>query len=262
MPGSARIPRVSTEFPPGPEPEPHQQPTPPARQEPPPSPAQQQPPQSQPQPAQQGAPRRPLFSRPLAVGLIGVLVGAFLVGVPWLVIGLLGGPSPQPLKAPDTLGGLSRAQDAIAKVDSVKGRPQIDRVDKTDRETGSRVSAAYGGAGAVVQQYQDDRLLRSFQLIAVRAPSPELVAPYEDVQALGVAKPSTELVRSGAVQCLLHNDPAAPGSTPDPEQSFVMSCQRTGQALTVTVRSLGTEGNHDPQELAAVVEEAWAALGR
>ncbi|MDT7806080.1 MAG: hypothetical protein QOI78_9513 [Actinomycetota bacterium] len=173
-----------------------------------------------------------------------------------------GGTTPQPLKAPDTLGGLSRAQDAIAKVDSVKGRPQIDRVDKTDRETGSRVSAAYGGAGAVVQQYQDDRLLRSFQLIAVRAPSPELVAPYEDVQALGVAKPSTELVRSGAVQCLLHNDPAAPGSTPDPEQSFVMSCQRTGQALTVTVRSLGTEGNHDPQELAAVVEEAWAALGR
>lgn len=207
-------------------------------------------------------PRR-LLARPVATGLIGVFVGAFLVGVPWLVLSLFGdAPSGRPLTAPANLGGLGRAQDAIAKVDAVRGKAQIDRVAKTDQETGARVSAAYGGAGAVVQDYQDDRLLRGVQLIAVRAPSPELVAPYEDVQALGVAKPGTELVRVGAVQCLVHNDPAAPGSTPDPERSFVMNCQRTGPGLTVTVRSMGTDGNRDPQELAGIVDEAWATLSK
>lgn len=222
----------------------------------PPAPGQQTPPQV-PQPVP-----RPLLARPVAVGLIGVFVGAFLVGVPWLVLSLFGDtPSGRSLTAPNALGGLSRAQDAIAKVDAVRGKATIDRIAKTDQETASRVSAAYDGAGAVVQDYQDEHLLRSFQLIAVRASSPELVAPYEDVQALGVAKPGTELVRVGAVQCLVHNDPAAPGSTPDPERSFVMNCQRTGPGLTVTVRSMGTEGNRDPQELAGIVEQAWRELG-
>ncbi len=204
--------------------------------------------------------RRPPFARPVVAGLAGVLVGAFLVGVPWLTLSLLGGPSGQAPAAPANLGGLGRAQDAIAKLDAVRGKPQIDRIDKTDRETASRVSAAYDGAGAVVQQYQDERLLRSFQLVAVRARSPELFAPYEDVQALGIAKPGTELVRVGAVQCLVHNDPAAPGSAPDPDRSFVLNCQRTGPGLTVTVRSLGTEGNHDARELAGIVEQAWREL--
>ncbi|MEU8635799.1 hypothetical protein AB0C38_26840 [Amycolatopsis sp. NPDC048633] len=220
------------------------------------------PPAPQPQsPVPQPAPRPPL-ARPLVVGLIGVVVGAFLVGVPWLTLSLFGDePSGRSLTAPNGLGGLSRAQDAIAKVDAVRGKATIDRIDKTDRETASRVSAANAGAGAVVQQYQDDGLLRSFQLVAVRAPAPELFAPYEDVQALGVAKPSTELVRVGDVQCLVHNDPAAPGSAPDPERSFVINCQRTGPGLTVTVRSMGTEGNRDPQELARIVDEAWTTLG-
>ncbi|WP_329048092.1 hypothetical protein OG738_37405 [Amycolatopsis sp. NBC_01488] len=184
----------------------------------------------EPAPPQPTAPApRSRLTRPVATGLIGVLVGAVLVGVPWLVLSLLGGPSGQAPTAPANLGGLSRAQDAIAKVDAVRGKAQIDRVGKTDQETAARVSAAYGGAGAVVQDYQDEGLLRSVQLIAVRAPSPELFAPYEDVQALGEAKPGTELVRVGAVQCLLHNDPVAPGATPDPDRSFVLNCQRTGR---------------------------------
>ena len=219
------------------------------------------PPAPQPQPpVPQPVPRPPL-ARPLVVGLLGVVAGAVLVGVPWLVLSLFGDePSGSALTAPKALGGLSRAQDAIAKVDAVRGKATIDRIDKTDRETASRVSAAYDGAGAVVQQYQDEGLLRSFQLVAVRAPSPELFAPYEDVQALGVAAPGTDLVRVGAVQCLVHNDPAAPGSTPDPDRSFVLNCQRTGPGMTVTVRSMGTEGNHDPQELAGIVEQAWREL--
>jgi hypothetical protein len=243
---------VTAEFPPEPPPAPQQQPAP----QQPPAP-EQQPPPSAPQPD----PRRPLLANPVATGLIGVLVGVFLVGVPWLVIGLLGGPSGQTLNTPARLGGLGRAQDVIAKFDSVKGKAQIDRIDKTDRETATRVSAAYGGAAAVVQQYQDDQLRRGVQLTAVRALSPELVAPYEDLEALDLAKPSTELVRVGAVQCLLHNDPTPTGSTPDPESSFVINCQRTGPGLTVTVRSLGTEGNRDPQELAGLVELAWREVG-
>lgn len=210
----------------------------------------------------QPEPRRPLLARPVAVGLIGVLAGAFLVGVPWLVLSLLGGPSGQAPAAPANLGGLSRAEEAIAKLDKVKGQSMIARVEKADRETGAAVSAAYGGAGAVVQEYRDDKFARGFQLIAVRAPSPELFAPYQDAQALGMAKPDTELVRVGDVQCLLHNDPAALGSTPDPDQSFVTSCQRSGPALTVTIRTLSREGNGDPRELAGIVKEAWGTLSR
>ena len=204
--------------------------------------------------------RRSILARPAVTGLIGFLLGAVLVGVPWLALSLLGGPSGSTLTAPASLGGLSRAQDAIAKFDKVKGQALITRIDKTDRETGTRVSAAYGGAGAIAQQYQDDRLERSFQLLAVRAPSPELVAPYEDAQALGLAQPSTELVRVGAVQCLVHHDPAAAGSTPDPERSSVRTCQRSGPDLTVSVRSLSSDGNRDPREMAGIVEEAWRAL--
>ncbi|MEV7098442.1 hypothetical protein AB0M80_36950 [Amycolatopsis sp. NPDC051045] len=213
------------------------------------------------QPAQIPAPRRSLLSRPAVTGLLGVLIGALLVGVPWLVLTLLvDAPSGRALSAPPQLGGLSRAQEAIAKLDKVKGQPMIARIAKTDRETAARVSVAYGGAGAIAQQYQDARLQRAFQLVAVRASSPELVAPYEDTEALGLAAPSTELVRVGAVQCLRYNGSTPAGSAPDPERSFVTNCQRTGPALTVTLRSISSEGNRDPRELAGIVEQAWREL--
>ncbi|WP_410645688.1 hypothetical protein [Amycolatopsis sp. lyj-346] len=205
--------------------------------------------------------RRSLLVRPAVTGLLGFVVGALLVGVPWLVLSLLGGgPSGQSLSAPPRLGELSRAQEAIAKLGEGNGQAVVTRIEKTDRETAARVSVAYGGAGSVAQQYQDDQLERGVQLIAVRAPSPELVAPYEDIEAFGLAVPSTELVRVGAVQCLRHNGSTAAGSTPDPEQSFVTSCQRTGPDLTVTVRSLGSAGNRDPRELAGLVDQAWREL--
>ncbi|MFJ1759978.1 hypothetical protein ACIOD2_06635 [Amycolatopsis sp. NPDC088138] len=356
---------MTTEFPPGPEPEPHQQPTPPAQQEPPPAqqqqpppsqpaaqqrseppapqqqphhqsqqplpaaqspqqqpqqpppapqspqqqpqqsppapqspqqqpqqpppapqspqqqplelpPAQQQPqspqqqlqqPQSQPMqppPARQRAPRRPLSARPVAVGLIGVLAGAFLVGVPWLVIGLLGGPSPEPLKLPDTLGGFETTQAAVTKIakGGSVGKSQIERADKAETENASRISAAYGGAAAVFRSYSDAGLESGFQVAAVRADSPELLAQYEDTAALGQALPSTELKRVGPVQCLIHNEITSLGQPADPENSFVMNCQRTGGGLTVQLRNNTTEDAHDPARFAAVVEEAWAALGR
>lgn len=208
-------------------------------------------------------PRRALLARPAVTGLIGLLAGALLVGVPWLVLSRSGGnPDGRPLVAPAALGELGRTEDAVAKVDNVRGQAQIARVGKADRETGARVSAAYGGAPAVVQEYRDARLLHGLQLTAVRAASPDLIAPFEDPQALGVAKPSTELVRVGAVRCLLHNDPASPGSPPDPELTYVVNCQRTGPGLTVAVRSLGAEGNRDPEKIAGLLEQAWDTLSR
>ncbi|WP_439379769.1 hypothetical protein [Amycolatopsis lexingtonensis] len=211
-------------------------------------------------PAAPVPPPRSQLAHPVFAGLIGVIVGAVLVGVPWLALTLLGGPSGHALTAPSSLGGLGRTQDTLAKFDVEKSKVQVARVDKADRETAARTSAAYGGAGAVVQQYQDDRLERSFQLIAVRAGSPELVAPYENAEELGLAAPSTELVRVGAVQCLVHNDAAPAGSTPDPDRSFVTNCQRSGPDLTVALRSISAEGNRDPRELAGIVEEAWKEL--
>jgi hypothetical protein len=164
-------------------------------------------------PAPQPVPRRSLLARPVVAGLIGVLVGAFLVGVPWLVLSLFGGGSPRgrSLAAPPQLGGLSRAQEAITKLDKTKGQSMIARIEKTDRETAARVTAAYGGAGTVVQ-------------------------------------------------CLVHHDQEPAGSTPDPDRPFVTNCQRTGPGLTVTLRSLSSEGNRDPRELAGIVEQAWREL--
>ncbi len=205
--------------------------------------------------------RRSLLARPAVTGLIGLVAGALLVGVPWLALGLLRDrPSGRELAAPPRLGGLSRAEDAIAKIDKVNGQATIARIEKTDREDTARVSAAYGGAAAVVQQYQNDQLRRAVQLIAVRAPSPGLVAPYVDVEALGLAAPGTELVRVADVQCLRHNGSVPAGSAPDSTQVVVTNCQRTGPNLTVTLKSLSSEGNRDPRELAGLVDQAWREL--
>ncbi|MFJ7213807.1 hypothetical protein [Amycolatopsis sp. NPDC098790] len=209
--------------------------------------------------------RRPLLARPVAVGLIGVLVGAFLVGVPWLTLSLFGdAPGGRPLEAPGTLGGYESTQVAVGKLGSAgtAGKAQIERADKTDRENAARVSEAYDGAPAASRSYSDARLTNGFQLTAVRAPSPELFAPYEDATALGLAAPSTELVRVGAVQCLRHNDPTPLGREPDPDSSFVTACQRSGPALTVLLRITAREDTPTAERLAAAVEEAWTTLGR
>ncbi|MFG1647650.1 hypothetical protein ACGFMK_45825 [Amycolatopsis sp. NPDC049252] len=273
QPSPSQPPAEQRSEPPAPQQPPHHQPQqpPPAQQQPRSQPMQPLPgpqsPQQQPlqlPPARQRAPRRPLSTRPVAVGLAGVLVGAFLVGVPWLVLGLLGGPSPEPLKLPDTLGGFETTQAAVAKVakGGSLGKSQIERADKAESENASRISAAYGGAAAVFRSYSDPGLEGGFQVAAVRADSPELLAQYEDTAALGQALPSTELKRIGPVQCLIHNEITPQGQRVDPENSFVMNCQRSGGGLTVQLRNTTTQDAHDPARFAAVVEEAWAALNR
>lgn len=241
---------MTTEFPPGPGPQP---------------PAQQEPRQQPMPPAAPRAPqRRPLFARPALTALIGFVVGAFVVGVPWLVIGLLGGPSAQPLKLPDTLGGFTTTQAAVTKIADGRaaGKSQIERADKAEGENASRISAAYHGAAAVFRSYSDEGLESGFQVAAVRADSPELLAQYEDTAALGLAVPMTELKRIGAVQCLVHNGTTPLGQPVDPEQSVVTNCQRTGGGLTVQLRNTTTQNAHDPARFAAIVQEAWTALGR
>ncbi|MEV4051794.1 hypothetical protein AB0J55_11465 [Amycolatopsis sp. NPDC049688] len=115
---------------------------------------------------------RPLLTRPAVTALIGLLTGALLVGVPWLVTSGGGAePDGRPLVAPAALGELGRTEDAVAKIDNVRGQAQIARVEKADRETGARLSAAYGGAAAVVQEYQNATLFHGLQLTAVRAAS-------------------------------------------------------------------------------------------
>ncbi|WP_328454364.1 hypothetical protein [Amycolatopsis sp. NBC_00438] len=241
---------MTAEFPPGPEPAPQ-----------PPAP---QPPVPQPPTQQQPSPRRPRSTRTVAVGLAGVLVGVFLVGVPWLVIGLLGGPSAQPLKLPDTLGGFTTTQAAVTKIadGGAAGKSLIERADKAEGENASRISAAYRGAAAVFRSYSDEGLESGFQVAAVRADSPELLVQYEDTAALGLAVPTTELKRIGAVQCLVHNGTTPLGQPVDPEQSVVTNCQRTGGGLTVQLQNTTSHNAQDPARFAAIVQEAWTALGR
>ena len=206
-------------------------------------------------------PKRPLVV-PAALG--GLIVGAALVGIPWLLFGTSGGAAnSSPLTVPDTLGGLERSQVAVGKVTDNTGvaKSEADRDDKDNRENAARVSAAYGGAAAVVQTYHDDRLERGYQLTAVRANTPGLIAPYEDTELLGLAEPSQEVKEFGAVQCLVHHLATAAGETPSADKTTVSSCQRSASGLTVQLKVINqTEDNRDPAKLATTVDEAWAAL--
>ncbi|MEV4603692.1 hypothetical protein AB0K15_40730 [Amycolatopsis sp. NPDC049253] len=199
----------------------------------------------------------------MVAAAIGLAAGAAGVGVPWFVTthdaGLVSG---LPLKAPDTLGGVDKADVYPIKIkDDYAHRQFAERNATNDRENGNRISTAYDGAPALVQTYTAVDFTHSFQLTAVRAHSPGLAIPYE-AKNNGLAAPTTELRHVGEVSCVLHNNLTPLDDELTPDKTAVVVCQRSDAGLTIQLKPLGddTKEYSDPAVCAAMIDEAWAKL--
>ena len=196
---------------------------------------------------------------PLVGGIIGLVVGALAVGIPWMVSdsGNAFGAQTGALKAPASLGPyIAMQQNPKADAATVK------RIQEADPISAKNLSAAYGGAASVVQQYSDAGLENFVELEAVRAQSPIPFQPYVDAKAIGMDKAPQEIVKFGDVNCFIVNQPVAPGQQEDPNASSAVTCERTSPHLTIRLRfSGGGDLMHAPQQAAALVDTAWKAMG-
>ncbi|QYN18864.1 hypothetical protein [Amycolatopsis sp. DSM 110486] len=204
-------------------------------------------------------------SRPVSLVIaaaIGLAIGAAGVGIPWLLTAHDSGVvSGLPLKAPDTLGGVDRADVQPVKLkDDFAHRQFAQRNATNDRENTTRVSAAYG-APAVVQTYTAVNFSHSFTLTAIRTHAPGLAIAYEDKDN-GLAAPTNELRQVGDVSCVLRNNLTPLDEKLTPDKTSVFLCQRTDPGFTIQLKPLGddTKEYRDPTVCAAMIDEAWTKL--
>jgi hypothetical protein len=195
--------------------------------------------------------------------LIGLVVGAAVVGGVWTFTafaGTGGGGTGGSITAPARLGAYMQVSD-IDLYRSDKGRANLERIQSWDRQSSKRLSEAFGGADARIQSYADAQLESQFSLQIVRAsaPFPPFV-PYQDAKVLGLARPQQEVVRHGQVACVVQNDVTVSGQSPAPDAVHVLTCMRTAPGLTVQVGSVGGPVARRPEEVAALVDEAWKKL--
>lgn len=194
-------------------------------------------------------------------GIAGLLIGAASVGAAWLLTG--GSPAgigTSSLSAPATVGGFRQFTDI--QINQREGaRATVDRVTTWNERSAERLSESHRGAAALVLSYGDDRWETSFTLLAVRAetPSPPFV-PYMDPKELKLALPPEEAREIGEVFCMVRNQTTPEGREPEPGSSQVLSCSRTDAELTVEVRQPTGDLAGDPDRVAAIVDEAWAAF--
>ncbi|MFI1847374.1 hypothetical protein [Streptomyces sp. NPDC020480] len=218
-------------------------------------------------PAAAPAPRQGRFSlrNPLVTAAIGLVVGLAAAGIPALLSdgdggGFGGGGGGGELSAPAKLDGLRPLVDAQRESNGAKGEKTAEQLAEEARLSGERVSKAYGGAAAVVKQYVDKDFQTTATLIAVRSRAPEPYVLYVDPKRLALAKAPDELKTIGDVSCVLYNQPTMEGSEPTADSVHVTYCQRTGDGLTVQVRTAGSGVSNRPDKVADLVEEAWSAL--
>jgi hypothetical protein len=185
-------------------------------------------------------------------GVAGLVVGGLLVGGAWLLFGGGGGGSSSSITAPETISAYARYGDAVERFDPDRGKDVADRRRDWDQRSSERLSAAYDGAGAFVQSYTDKSLEESFTVEAVRAPMPyPPYVPYTDPEVLGTERPTEELREFGDVGCVVRNDPS---------QSYVISCVRTDDDLSVRISSVSGDLIEDPEAVAGLVNATWQAL--
>jgi hypothetical protein len=186
-------------------------------------------------------------------------VTALLVGVAALVWPLAGSAGGAALSPPSRLGDYVRFQDARSNK-SGSGLKLAKRQQVWDRRTAAVLSRAYGGAAAAAQRYTNQGLDNFFLLLAVRASSPRLFAPYEDAEYLGLARPSSEVLTRGAVDCLVQNEPTARGGSPPPTSVHVVTCQRSDKHLTVQITRVSGDLGNATAAVSNLVEQAWREL--
>ncbi|KUJ65074.1 hypothetical protein ACZ90_51690 [Streptomyces albus subsp. albus] len=218
-------------------------------------------------------PRRSLPARSLVAGLLGAVLGAALVGLPWLLGsdgdddrgggGGAGSGLPRssgPLTPPAKLGAYDSYTQAAHATGQKGADKNAEKLAEMDAKSAELLSQAYGGAKTMVARYADADLDDSVQLVVVRASSPDPFVPYEDAAYLGLAKPNREVVRIGKVACTVYNQPTNAGQRPTPESVNVELCQRTGDGLTVQVRMGGGDLRNHPDRIAELVETAWSQV--
>jgi hypothetical protein len=187
----------------------------------------------------------------LVAGIVGLAVGAAVVGGAWLLFGN-DGASSSPISAPDRLSEFA-SHGAAEVYDGDRGQELVDRLEEWDGRSSERLSATHDGAGAVVRSYTDGNAESTFLLEAVRAGVPATpFVPYSDPEVLGLERPIEEVREFGAVTCLMRNDPG---------RSHVVSCQRTSDDLTVAISHVNGDLGGDPEEVAKLVETAWDEIG-
>ncbi|WP_212238943.1 hypothetical protein [Catenulispora pinistramenti] len=206
-------------------------------------------------PARAGSPLR----SPVVAGVVGLVVGAVVVGVPWLLTSSSSSPfgaDKSALTAPASIGAFT----PMVK-NSKTPAATLKTMEESATVGAKNLSAAYGGAAAVSQEYSDAGLENYVVLEAVRAQSPIPYVPYEDAHALGMDKPEQEIDTFGQVHCLIANIPVAVGQAAQPNGTSAVTCERTSAHLTVRLR-FGGDGDvmHSPQQAAALVDTAWGEL--
>jgi hypothetical protein len=162
---------------------------------------------------------------------------------------------------PKKLGAYVRFGDVKVSKTGI-GLKQAKRHAAWDQKTASMVSAAYGGAQAISEDYSNEGLTDFALLVAVKAPSPKLWVPYSDPVTLGLVKPFQEVRTFGDVQCKVQNDPTVAGKKPAADSVHVVGCQRNGPHLTVQIQNVSGDhlGNH-PETVAQMVDQAFNSLG-
>lgn len=220
-------------------------------------------PQSAPQPASRPA-RAPLF----AAALAGFVLAAVIAIVLW-VTGVFdssdsdSGGSDASISLPTKVGSYVRFQDVTLNKQA-RLKPSVTADEHSAQRTAVALSQAYGGAGAAVQTYADQKLATTFTVWVVRAHTPDPVVGYEDPKFQGLAVAADTVQRVGPVSCQLHNSPTPAGKTPAKDSTIVVLCQRTSGSLTVVVRNVGGVGTsgliHSPDGVAAIVDQVWDAV--
>jgi hypothetical protein len=182
-------------------------------------------------------------------GVAGLIVGAALASGAWLLFGN-GDPSSSPVSAPARIGEYYRFPDVPKLASGENPRKTVDRQNRYDRESTTRLSAAHDGAGAVVQRYSNADLDAMFTLQVVRAPSPKPFVPFTDPEDLGLDKPMEEVLEFGSVSCAVHNGTGQP--------PIAVICLRTTDDLTVSITHVN--GDIAPADVASLVDDAWSEV--
>ena len=177
-----------------------------------------------------------------------------------------GGGSTKAIKLPRTLDGFRDVVDVTAdKASGTAVNNQRRRQESTRQKTVAAYRKAYGGAAADYRAYSDDALQRMPWVIAVRAPSPGLVAgPVTDPKTLLLATPDHEVKTVGQVSCLVTWSPPTPYGKPVATESEVLSnCQRSSRGVTVFVGAAGSfRGPSGLQDMVDLTNAAWTAASQ
>lgn len=199
----------------------------------------------------------------LLAGLVGLILGALIVGGAWLATAGQGGgfdSSTAKVVLPAKVASYPKFADTKLGRQA-NSKATVERTGKWNAESAKRLSASYGGAAAAVEMYADDTYQNAFTVYVVRATSPfPVFVRFEDAKELGLARPQNEERRFGDVSCQVVNDATQQGQKPGPESAHAIDCRRTEPGLTVDIVGATGDIGTRPDEIASLVDAVWSQV--